>query len=228
MNNRAYSGRIVLIAVLLTILIISAGCIGVENRQNNENPSPDESIPVHSTGIIQTPVTPGTTIAGDNYPGISPLVTPNESNLGTVNIHPPIPHMMTDPFPREEVPRPLYIPVYLPEGFFYRGGSYASSGIVWLRISNSTTNVTYIQTPGFRGPGMFPEGDGVQVQQISAHDRNYTYKVSGTQHQLSWNIEDLDFYLTGELGYDELLLMAGSIETVTDEILRQIVYNESD
>jgi hypothetical protein len=222
MNKRAYSGRLVLIVVLIIFLNIAAGCTGVGNRQNNESSSPDESMPVHPTGLIQTPVTPGTTLAGNNYPGVSPLITPNESNSGPDYIHPPIPDMWTDPFPREDVSRLLYIPMYLPEGFSYGGGSYASNGVVWLRISNSSTNVIYIQTPESGDPGISLEGEGVQIQQIFANDQNYTYKMSGTEHQLSWNRDDLDFYLTGEPGPDELFLMAGSIEPVSDESLRQL------
>jgi hypothetical protein len=219
MNKRAYPCRPGLIAVLLIILSISAGCIGVDNRENKVRASPDESIPVHSTGIIQTPVTPGTTLAGDNYPGVSPLITPNESNSEPDYIHP---SRNWDFLPVEEIPRPLYIPVYLPEGFSYGGGSYALNGVVWLRISNSSTNVIYIQTPEQGNPGISLEGEGVQIQQIFANDRNYTYKMSGTQHQLSWNRDNLDFYLTGEPGPDVLLLMAGSIEQVSDESLRTL------
>jgi hypothetical protein len=220
MNKIAYSGRMALLAVLLIILGISAGCIGVENRDNTTGPSPEDSIPVHLTGIIQTPVTPDMTPTGDNYPGVSPLTTPNESNSGPDFLHP---SRNWDIFPVEEVSRPLYIPMHLPGGFSYEGGSYATNGIVWLRISNSTTNVTYIQAPDSRDPGVFPGGDGVRVQQIYAHDRNYTYKESGTQHQLSWSREDLHFSLTGEPGPDELLLIAGSVAPVSAESLRQLL-----
>jgi hypothetical protein len=220
-------GTMAIISVLLVLVTISAGCMSETNPGRNVDAPEGEPVPASSTGFIQTPVTPGTSGTGDNDTGVSPLTTPNESNLGFVNIHPPIPDMMYDPFPGEDVSRPLYIPMTLPEGFIYKGGSYASTGRVWLRISNGTTDIIYTQAPESQDHGIPPAAGGVQVQQISAHNRNYTDTISGTQHQLSWNMEGLAFSLTGEPGPDELILIAGSVEPVTDQALRQIVYNGS-
>jgi hypothetical protein len=216
-------GTMAIIFLFLLFVTISAGCTSENNPGGDARAPQGESVAATSTGFIQTPVTPGTTPDGYNYPGVSSLVTPNESNLGPVNIHPPIPGMWTDPFPREETPHPLYVPISLPEGFSYSGGSYASNGIVWLRISNSTTNVIYIQTPESAYQEVCLGEDGICIQQVSAHNRNYTYTECGTQHQLYWNIDDSDFYLTGEPGSDDLLLIAGSVEPVSDETLKTIL-----
>lgn len=219
-------GTMAVILVLIVLITVSAGCMSEENPGSYAHAPPGESAPAHSPGIIQTPVTPGTTLAGDHYPGVSSLITPNESNIGTVYMHPPIPDMWTDPFPREEVSSQLYVPLRLPEGFSYNGGSYTSGGSVWLRVSDSTTDIIYVQAPGSRDPGVSIGGDGVIAQQIYTHDRNYTYKESGTQHQLSWNTDDLYFYVTGERGPDELLHIAGSVAPVSGESLRQLLVED--
>ncbi len=216
-------GTLAIISIILIFIIISAGCMSANNPKSDDRTPHGASPTPSSTGIIQTPVTPGTPDAGDKYPGVSSLITPNESNTGQVNIHPPIPGMWSDPFPREETPLPLYVPMILPEGFSYNGGSYASSGSVWLRISNSTTDIIYTQAAGSQYPGISIVADDAHVRQISAHNRSYAYTVSGTQHQLSWNMDGLDFSLTGETGSDALLIIAGSVEPVSDETIRQIV-----
>ncbi|OPX70686.1 MAG: hypothetical protein A4E38_01321 [Methanoregulaceae archaeon PtaB.Bin108] len=65
------------------------------------------------------------------------------------------------------------------------------------------------------------------VRQISAHDRNYTYNVSGSWHWLTWTMNGLDFSLTGKIGPDELLIIAGAVSPVSEHDLEQLMYNGS-
>ena len=216
-------GTMAVISVILVLVTILAGCMS----QDTPGASRGE-IPASSTGLVQTPVTSGAPVPGNNGTRMSPLITPDESSTGIVNIHPyPSRDWSGGNLPQEDVSRPLYIPMNLPEGFSYNGGSYTSSGNIWLRISNSTTDIIYIQSPESVEPRVFPEGAGVQIQQIPAHNRNYTCTISGTQHRISWNMESLDFSLTGEPGPDELLIIAGTVEPVSDDVFRMILYNVS-
>ncbi|OPX70687.1 MAG: hypothetical protein A4E38_01322 [Methanoregulaceae archaeon PtaB.Bin108] len=104
----------------------------------------NELLPASSTGLVQTTVTAGAPVPGNNGTVMSPLITPDESSSGIANTHPYRSRDWSDGnLPQEAVSRPLYIPVTLPEGFSYNGGTYTSSGIVWLCISNSTTDIIY-------------------------------------------------------------------------------------
>lgn len=231
MRKREHSGIVWIITVLLGITIIFSGCIGGENTNNTGISTLNESFPLNPPGISQTPAPETTLVSGDYDPGLSSLTTPDEKNTEKVN--PTFaPQQKTYSFSLEEAPQLttqfLYVPAYLPQGFTYKGGSIAANGVIWLYISNASTNITYIQAPDWTGTSGALTGIDAQYRTIRADDCMYQCSEADRLHQLFWTDEHHHYYLIGVQSCDELLLMAGSLKILDYDLLDSLPYTVSD
>ena len=206
-------------------MIASCGCIGKENAGNLYSPIPD----VTQNPAADIPVsTPETTIRNS---GVSPLITPNETNVVKGNATPPA-EQKTWLFSLEEAPQvttsPLFVPTRLPEGFIYQGGSLDSNGVVWLQIANATSTVTYIQGPLWTDVGGYMVSTPVQSRTIDSKGMRYVCNEAETLHQLAWTDGTYQFFLIGEPGCNELLPMAGSLAPLDYEVMDRLPHTIAD
>ena len=76
------------IPLILGLMILCCGCIGQE-RNNNGTISPSNgSLSSNASGFIPTPTLQMTGPYTENGMGTAPHITPNETNLGIVYVHP--------------------------------------------------------------------------------------------------------------------------------------------
>ena len=132
-------------------------------------------------------------------------------------------------FPIEEGPqlpvRPLYIPMFIPKGYWYQGGSLDTEGVVTIRIANRSEEITFIQAPHWGDPGLGPV-TGPRV--IQSGNRMFLCSENASVHQLFWQYDAHDYYLIGGQGCEELLKMAESIAPLDYDTLDCISYTPAN
>ena len=76
------------ILVILVFMLLLCGCIGQENMNNGTISPPSGSLSSNGSGFIPTPSLQMIGPYAENGTEAAPQITPNETNLGTVNVHP--------------------------------------------------------------------------------------------------------------------------------------------
>lgn len=214
------------IPILLLISVFTCGCMEEVTGFHPGVSEANESSRLLPSGLIPTPETPSLP-----SPGVSVLITPNQSNTNTPSLL-PAPPAKEYLFPLEEAPQlpvqPLLVPTRLPVGFSYQGGSLDREGVVHLRITNGSQEITYIQAPHWGDPGVGLTGPGIRLQSIPAGCLTFLCSETGMLHQIFWTDGYRDFYMIGEPGCDTLIDMAESLVPLDYSILDQLPYTASD
>ncbi|KUG14108.1 hypothetical protein ASZ90_016257 [hydrocarbon metagenome] len=229
MRNRKKPEMLLLLMAVLSILIVSSGCIS-ENGETDAISPLNISSPTVSTEIMRTPVTAVTSFPDNDTSMVSPLITPTETNTRIVNIT-PAPQPKAFLFSLEEASQltiqPIYLPTQLPFGFSYSGGSITSEGVISLHISHNTMPITYIQAPVWSDVERLG-GPDAKHHPLYANDRTYICTEAGMLHQLFWTDDYYDYYLIGGLDCIELLRMASSLQPLDYEVLDRLPHTVSD
>jgi hypothetical protein len=118
--------------VLCVLGILLGGCLD----------SVSNGVPDTDSSDSAAPITPDRTV-----PPV--MITPNASNAGidtrTYPPHPPTIFIFSLPEAIDILGEPVFIPMDLPDGFAYGGGSANTEGIVLLSISNGSTSIQFFQ-----------------------------------------------------------------------------------
>lgn len=109
---------------------------------------------------------------------------------------------------------PLFIPLSLPPGYSFRGGSLNAEGAVSLWISNETNSIRYIQASLSSPVSGVLEGSSTQIGEFQGRCTEM-----GGQRQLSWSDAAHDYYLIGNLPCEEYLPIAQSLGRLTSHAL---------
>jgi hypothetical protein len=155
------------------------------------------------------------------------MITPNASNAGidtrTYPPHPPTIFIFSLPEAIDILGEPMFIPMDLPDGFAYGGGSANTEGIVLLSISNGSTSIQFLQVSPPRSI------QGTLAGPSNPVDVNGTEglcTVEADKHQFSWSDETHDYYLSGTLPCEVYIPMAASLDQLTTEALEYVPWNE--
>jgi hypothetical protein len=106
--------------------------------------------------------------------------------------HPPTIFIFTLP-DAINLPEPIFIPMNLPEGYAYGGGSTDTEGAVSLHISNSSSSIHYLQVSPARPITGTLSG---RTTSISGDGITGVCTTNGSQQQFSWSDGSRDFYLS--------------------------------
>jgi hypothetical protein len=199
-----------LIALCIMVVLLS-DCLdtaGVVTGPDN-TPDADEPIGIRPT----TPV---------------PIITPNASNVQESSNaypphHPPTLFIFTLPDAVDVLGEPVFIPMILPEGYAYGGGSANMEGIVSLHISNSSNSIHYLQVSPSRP---IPGALSGSTASVSADGITGICTTNGSQHQLFWSDGSRDYYMSGTQPCEEYVRMAASLELLTPDSLGRVPWNE--
>jgi hypothetical protein len=205
--KRAFA--ISLIILIVSIIMVS-GCLGTHSTM------------VGSGTASGTPV-PGT--PSSTSPMV--IITPNASNSGidtrAYPPHPPTIFIFTLSEAIDILGEPVFIPMDLPPGYAYGGGSANTEGVVSLGATNGSNGITYLQVSpprpiqgtlsGSSTPFISDGIDGICT-------------TNGSQHQFSWSDGARDYYLSGSLPCEEYVKMAASLALLTPESLETVPWNE--
>jgi hypothetical protein len=155
------------------------------------------------------------------------MITPNASNAGidtrTYLPHPPTIFIFSLPDAIDILGEPVFIPMKLPDGFAYGGGSANTEGIISLSITNGTTHIHYLEVTPPRPIQGTLSGPSVPVNINGTEGRCTT---TGEEHQLSWSDGPYDYYLSGTLPCGMYIPMAASLGRLTPESLELVAWNE--
>lgn len=199
-----------LLIILMISIILVSGCLDMS------------STPVSSGDASDTPVSgslPPTTPAG--------LITPNDSNVRESSRiyppHPPTIFIFSLPDAIDVLGETVYIPMKVPPGYAYGGGSANTEGVISLGISNGSNGIQYLQV----SPPRTIQGtlSGLSTA-VSSDGIRGLCTTNGSQHQLSWSDETHDYYLSGTLPCDEYTRMAASLGPLTAESLENVPWRE--
>ena len=207
---REWSRGLLWLIALCLVAILLSGCLETAGVQTGTGSAPvDETKSVPPT----TPV---------------PIITPNASNVQESSNanplhHPPTLFIFTLPDAVDVLGEPVFIPMNLPEGYAYGGGSANTEGIVSLHISNSSNSIHYLQvSPSRPIPGTLSGS----TASVSADGITGICTTNGSQKQFSWSDGSRDFYLSGTLPCEEYVRMAASLELLTPDSHGRVPWNE--
>jgi len=199
------------LVLLCALILLASGCLDSASIQDYPDNSSDTPVP--GTPPLTIPMV---------------LITPNASNAGVDTriyppVHPPTLFIFSLPDAIGILGEPVYIPMKLPPGYTYGGGSANTEGIVSLSISNGSDSIRYLQvspphpiTGTFTGPFITVIINGTEGQ----------CTAEGDEYQISWSDGMHDFYLIGSLSCDRFMPMAASLGPLTAETLQNVPWKE--
>jgi len=136
--------------------------------------------------------------------------------------HPPAIFLYTLESAINVLGEPLLIPMELPPGYVYLGGS-ATSDAVSLGMRKDTDNIRYVQVSPPQPIGGTLTGVSVPVTFNGTEGQCTT---EGDKRQLFWTDGTHDFYLIGSLSCDEFIRMAASLGPLTKETLEKVPWKD--
>jgi hypothetical protein len=199
------------IVLLCALILLSSGCLHTASIQDNPG----------NSSQAQVPVTPPPTV-----PMV--IITPNASNVRETSgihppVHPPTIFIFSLPDAIDILGEPVYIPMKLPPGYAYGGGSANTEGMVVLAISNGSNAIQFLQVSPPRPI------QGTLAGPSNPVDVNGTgglCTVEADKHQFSWSDETHDYYLSGTLPCEVYIPMAASLDQLTTGALENVPWKE--
>jgi len=155
------------------------------------------------------------------------IITPNDTNVRTPGSypphHPPTLFIFSLKDAIDIAGEPVFIPLSLPPGYAFGGGSADLDGAVSLWISNGTDSIRYIQaSPPFPVPGVL-EGPSTKI--VSGEFQGWCSEMDG-QYQLAWSNNTHKYFLIGNISCDDYLPMAQSLGRLTTISLDLVPWEE--
>jgi len=155
------------------------------------------------------------------------IITPNDTNVRAPGSyppqHPPTLFISSLKDAIDIAGEPVFIPLSLPPGYAFGGGSADLDGAVSLSLSNGTDSIRYIQaSPPFPVPGVL-EGPSTKI--VSGEFQGWCSEMDG-QYQLAWSNNTHKYFLIGNISCDDYLPMAQSLGRLTTISLDLVPWEE--